>query len=183
MGAMSKPPQTNPLLEAQVKRLEGSARTMVGQPVWPFVVLDWFAARRDVEPNVDRVEHVALAREQLESAGGDLTEGLRSLLAISAELLGPDTAQIEQIIKVFLEQQTGGDRLPVSENVQMELKAVGLSSKAISRLPLEVEDSPVRTSPRKDPMALPVFISYSHEGQTPDGPWMTEVRSFAATIG
>lgn len=168
------------LKETQLERL---AQLMVGRPTWPFVVLDWFAARRDVDPDVDRVAHLASARRQLEAANVDPTSALLALLTISVELLGPDVRRIEAAVSDFLKNNGGGQPLIVSDSVVADLRAAGLSSTAVRRLPFEIgEDVPARQPAREAMMALSVFVSYSHEGEDVGGPWMTKVRKFARLL-
>ncbi|HSH58599.1 MAG TPA: toll/interleukin-1 receptor domain-containing protein [Acidimicrobiales bacterium] len=146
-------------------------------------MLDWFSARRDVDPDVDRIAHLAEARNQLENADVDPTSGLRALLAVAVELLGPDVRQIEGVMSEFLTNRPGAT-LIVSDSVVADLRAAGLSGKAISRLSFEVaaDSSSSEERSQEAVMALSVFVSYSHEGEEPGGPWMKQVRGFARLL-
>lgn len=168
---------SNEALVDMEERLRLLAESSIGQRVWPFVVLDWFRFR---DESITSRAHVEDLVEMLLGSGEGI-DGLRPLLATCAELLGPDGPQIADVLGEYLGRSSIEVPLEIEPDLFADMRSAGLSLRAIKRLGLR-DRSPSSQAQTIGGTPMTAFISYSHEGEEPDGPWMTLVRKFAKAL-
>jgi hypothetical protein len=174
----------------QAKYLRDLATKTAGTPSWPFIVLDWLTFRRLDTGEIQSTEHLQSCVEMLSDLKIPLNVALASTIAISAELLGPDVTGIERTCSALLDARTN-DVGKITEDIEVQLRAAGLSKGAIQRLKSRavdghnggqlddnelssIVDETLKQKTKK------VMISYSHEAENFE--WMQLAREFATAL-
>jgi hypothetical protein len=161
------------------------AAETIGEDVWPFVALDWYAHRVRQDSSYSRERHLRECVTQLRRGRAPWPWSLKALVAVSAELMGGDVAAIEAAVKQLIKDQPADELAALPPAVMEDLAAAGLTPSALGRLGFAAATAggPTRTSGEAVvPRSPSVFISYSHELEPTTSPWNRSVKKFAELL-